>query len=39
VNAAGGNDPRVTVTAERPIEAIDVNDWRQNFDLNLAGVR
>jgi NAD(P)-dependent dehydrogenase (short-subunit alcohol dehydrogenase family) len=37
VNAAGGNDPRVTVTAERPIEAIDVNDWRQNFDLNLVG--
>ena len=37
VNAAGGNDPRVTVTAERPFEAIGVNDWRQNFDLNLVG--
>jgi NAD(P)-dependent dehydrogenase (short-subunit alcohol dehydrogenase family) len=37
VNAAGGNDPRVTVTAERPFESIDVNDWRQNFDMNLVG--
>jgi NAD(P)-dependent dehydrogenase (short-subunit alcohol dehydrogenase family) len=37
VNAAGGNDPRVTVTTERPFEAIGVNDWRQNFDLNLVG--
>ena len=36
VNAAGGNDPKVTVTAEtrsrnRP------EDWRANFDLNLVG--
>ena len=37
VNAAGGNDPRVTVTPERPFEGIDVDDWRQNFDLNLVG--
>ncbi|MBV9490256.1 MAG: SDR family oxidoreductase [Verrucomicrobia bacterium] len=37
VNAAGGNDPRVTVTAERPVEAVKVDDWRQNFDLNLVG--
>jgi NAD(P)-dependent dehydrogenase (short-subunit alcohol dehydrogenase family) len=37
VNAAGGNDPRVTVTAERPIEDIALEDWRANFDLNLVG--
>ncbi len=37
VNAAGGNDPRVTVTAERPFEAISNEDWRVNFDLNLVG--
>jgi len=37
VNAAGGNDPRVTVTAERCFESIDLEDWRANFDLNLAG--
>jgi NAD(P)-dependent dehydrogenase (short-subunit alcohol dehydrogenase family) len=37
VNAAGGNDPRVTVTAERPVESIALEDWRANFDLNLVG--
>ena len=37
VNAAGGNDPRVTVTAERPVESIALDDWRANFDLNLVG--
>jgi NAD(P)-dependent dehydrogenase (short-subunit alcohol dehydrogenase family) len=37
VNAAGGNDPKVTVTAERPFEAIDLADWQANFDLNLVG--
>ncbi|MCC6233176.1 MAG: SDR family oxidoreductase [Verrucomicrobiales bacterium] len=37
VNAAGGNDPKVTVTDERPFEAIAVEDWRANFDLNLVG--
>ena len=37
VNAAGGNDPKVTVTAERPVEAIQIEDWRANFDLNLVG--
>ena len=37
VNAAGGNDPRVTVTAERPFEDISSADWRENFDLNLVG--
>lgn len=37
VNAAGGNDPKVTVTAERPFEQIAADDWRANFDLNLVG--
>ena len=37
VNAAGGNDPRVTVTAERAFESIALEDWRTNFDLNLVG--
>lgn len=37
VNAAGGNDPKVTVTAERPFEQLAVDDWRANFDLNLVG--
>ncbi len=37
VNAAGGNDPKVTVTPERPIESIAIEDWRANFDLNLVG--
>ncbi len=37
VNAAGGNDPKVTVTPERPIEAINADDWRANFELNLVG--
>jgi NAD(P)-dependent dehydrogenase (short-subunit alcohol dehydrogenase family) len=37
VNAAGGNDPKVTVTAERRFESIAADDWRANFDLNLIG--
>jgi len=38
-NAAGGNDPRTTVTPENPFEAIPLENWRRNFDLNLvAGV-
>ena len=37
VNAAGGNDPKTTVTAERAIEQITVADWQANFDLNLVG--
>jgi NAD(P)-dependent dehydrogenase (short-subunit alcohol dehydrogenase family) len=36
VNAAGGNDPRVTVTPEHPFEEIDAGDWRESFDLNLV---
>jgi len=37
INAAGGNDPKVTVTADRTFEQIALEDWRANFDLNLAG--
>ena len=37
VNAAGGNDPKVTVSAEQSFEAILPNDWRAAFDLNLVG--
>lgn len=37
INAAGGNDPKVTVTPERPFESIELADWRANFDMNLVG--
>lgn len=37
VNAAGGNDPKVTVTPERAFESIQLEDWQANFDLNLVG--
>ncbi len=37
VNAAGGNDPRVTVTAENAFEKITAEDWTASFDLNLVG--
>lgn len=37
VNAAGGNDPKVTVTDAQRFEDISLDAWRGNFDLNLAG--
>lgn len=37
VNAAGGNDPKVTVTPEHPVENISAEDWASAFDLNLVG--
>ncbi|HXQ01872.1 MAG TPA: SDR family NAD(P)-dependent oxidoreductase, partial [Candidatus Udaeobacter sp.] len=37
VNAAGGNDPRVTVTPEHPFEEISPANWRESFDMNLVG--
>jgi len=37
LNAAGGNDARVTVTAELPFEQITADDWRANFNTNLIG--
>jgi NAD(P)-dependent dehydrogenase (short-subunit alcohol dehydrogenase family) len=37
VNAAGGNDPKVTVTPENPFEKIPADAWRSSFELNLVG--
>lgn len=37
VNAAGGNDPKVTVTADFKFEQINPDDWRASFDTNLVG--
>src|SRR3954466_8670053 len=37
VNAAGGNDPKVTVTAENPFEKIPVEAVTASLDLNLIG--
>ena len=37
VNAAGGNDPKVTVTDTNAFEQIKPEDWMANFDLNLVG--
>ena len=37
INAAGGNDPKVTITPQQPFENIQVEDWLANFDLNLTG--
>src|SRR5258708_298074 len=36
VNAAGGNDPRVTVTHENQLEGISPEDGRESFALNLV---
>jgi len=36
INAAGGNDPQATVTAERPLEQLDRIGWEGVFDLNLG---
>lgn len=37
VNAAGGNSPAVTVSADKSFEQIALVDWQANFDLNLVG--
>jgi NAD(P)-dependent dehydrogenase (short-subunit alcohol dehydrogenase family) len=37
VNAAGGNDAKVTVTNEMKFEQIPLESWRANFDMNLVG--
>jgi NAD(P)-dependent dehydrogenase (short-subunit alcohol dehydrogenase family) len=37
VNAAGGNDPKVTVTAENSFEKIPLEALNANLDLNLIG--
>jgi NAD(P)-dependent dehydrogenase (short-subunit alcohol dehydrogenase family) len=37
LNAAGGNNPKVTVSDEMAYEKISLQDWRAHFDLNLIG--
>jgi len=37
INAAGGNDPKVTVTDQLKFEQITTEAWRAGFDLNLVG--
>jgi NAD(P)-dependent dehydrogenase (short-subunit alcohol dehydrogenase family) len=37
LNAAGGNDPKVTATPENPFENIPLDAWRGNFEMNLVG--
>jgi len=37
INAAGGNDPRVTVVGDKKFEDIALADWMANYDLNLVG--
>lgn len=37
LNAAGGNDPKATVTDDNPMISLELDAWRQNFDLNLVG--
>ena len=37
VNAAGGNDPRATVTDDNAFESIPLEAWQNNVDLNLNG--
>lgn len=37
VNAAGGNDPKVSVTPDNPYENIPLEAWDANFNLNLIG--
>jgi NAD(P)-dependent dehydrogenase (short-subunit alcohol dehydrogenase family) len=37
LNAAGGNDPKVTVTPEHPFAQLSVEAWRESFELNVIG--
>ena len=37
LNAAGGNDPKATVTADLKFEDLALEAWRGNFDLNGVG--
>jgi NAD(P)-dependent dehydrogenase (short-subunit alcohol dehydrogenase family) len=37
VNAAGGNDPKATVTADMKFEDVPQANWASVFDLNLVG--
>jgi NAD(P)-dependent dehydrogenase (short-subunit alcohol dehydrogenase family) len=37
LNAAGGNDLKVTIGPGRTFQDIGLEDWKANFDLNVAG--
>jgi NAD(P)-dependent dehydrogenase (short-subunit alcohol dehydrogenase family) len=37
VNAAGGNDPKTTVTPDNPVENVATDAWRASFEMNLVG--
>lgn len=37
VNAAGGNDPKVTVVGDKKFEDVALADWMANYDLNMVG--
>src|SRR5262249_30200478 len=37
VNAAGGTDPKATVSADLSFHQIQLEAWGANFDLNLVG--
>jgi NAD(P)-dependent dehydrogenase (short-subunit alcohol dehydrogenase family) len=37
LNAAGGNDGKVTLGTGKTFQDIAVNDWKANFDLNVVG--
>ncbi len=37
LNAAGGNDPKTTVTETNAFESIPLENWHANVDLNLVG--
>jgi NAD(P)-dependent dehydrogenase (short-subunit alcohol dehydrogenase family) len=37
LNAAGGNDPKVTINSGRTFQDIALEDWKSNFDLNVVG--
>lgn len=37
VNAAGGNDPKVTVVGDRKFEDVALGDWMANYNLNMIG--
>ncbi|MBU6400933.1 MAG: SDR family oxidoreductase [Verrucomicrobia bacterium] len=37
LNAAGGTDPKASVTAERSFDQVPLEAWQNNFDLNLVG--
>jgi NAD(P)-dependent dehydrogenase (short-subunit alcohol dehydrogenase family) len=36
VSAAGGNNPRASVTEEQPFPDLPLDAWRENFDTNLV---